>query len=288
MAEDGKVCKISKTTGFVEKIYTICYNITMERKQGTISTPAKINLSLEITGVKDGLHTLKMETVAVDLFDKVTYTETKSGGVEVTFSSSLSNFDEKRFRPVVMRAVDKFIEEKGEVNCTLHVEKNVPLGAGIGGSSTAVVGVLKALEILKNTKLDAGFLLSIGSDIPVVYKGGHNLVTGVGERVETLENINKHFVILVKGGVDSGEAYRLFDKIGFESFGKRVNHLEKAARQLNPHVKKAREILENLGAKDVVMSGSGSAVVAVFDTENEAKKVYEKVTGFCRFLTKSI
>ena len=55
----------------------------------------------------------------------------------------------------------------------------------------------------------------------------------------------------------------------------------------NPAVKEAREILENLGAKDVVMSGSGSAVVAIFDDEVSAKSVFDRIDGFNKFLTKT-
>ena len=112
-------------------------------------------------------------------------------------------------------------------------------------------------------------------------------MTGVGDVVEALEPIFKHFVILVKGGVDSGKAYKLYDEIGAECFGPRRNDLEKAAREINPAVKEARETLENLGAKDVVMSGSGSAVVAIFDDEASAKSVFDRIDGFNKFLTKT-
>ena len=259
----------------------------MEKNHGKLNIPAKVNLSLVITGVKGALHTLDMETVAVDLYDTVTYKKTESGGIVIDYTSSLSDFDKDRFRPVVESAVSKFVAEYGNTDCHILIEKNLPLGAGIGGSSTAVVGVLKALENLKNIRLDDRFLLTIGSDIPVVYRGGHNRVTGVGDVVEALEPIFKHFVILVKGGVDSGKAYRLYDEIGAECFGPRRNDLEKAAREINPAVKTAREILENLGAKDVVMSGSGSAVVAIFDDEASAKSVFDRIDGFNKFLTKT-
>ena len=259
----------------------------MEKNHGKFNIPAKVNLSLAITGVKGALHTLDMETVAVDLYDTVTYNKTEKGGIAIDYTSTLIDFDKERFRPVVESAVDKFVAEYGDTDCHILIEKKVPLGAGIGGSSTAVVGVLKALEDLKNIRLDDRFLLTIGSDIPVVYRGGHNRVTGVGDVVEALEPIFKHFVLLVNGGVDSKKAYRLYDEIGAERFGNRRNDLEKAARAINPAVKEARETLENLGAKDVVMSGSGSAVVAIFEDEASAKSVFDKVDGFNKFLTKT-
>jgi 4-diphosphocytidyl-2-C-methyl-D-erythritol kinase len=260
----------------------------MDSKMNTIKIPAKVNLSLEITGVEGGLHTLKMETMAVDLCDVVCFEKTETNRIEYAFGATFDGFDEMRFRPVIDKAINAFVLAYGSVGARIVIDKNIPLGAGLGGSSSAVVGVVKALEMLKNTQVDTRFLLSIGSDLPVVYRGGRNLVTGVGDIVEALPFEEKHFVILVDGAVDSKECYCLFDKIGAERYGKRQNHLEKSARIINKGVAKSREILESLGAKDVVMSGSGSAVVGVFDTEDEARKVFEKVSGVSKYLAKSI
>ena len=253
-----------------------------------IKIPAKVNLSLEITGVRDGLHILRMETMAVDLYDVVHFEGSDNGKTELLFGNVFDGFEENRFRPIIDKALERFVEEYGEVGAKLVIDKNIPLGAGLGGSSSAVVGVIKALEKLKNTAVDTRFLLSLGSDLPVVYNGGHNIVLGVGDIVEQLEYEKKYFVILVDGAVDSKEAYTLYDKIGSEKYGKRENHLEKSARQLNNSVVNARELLEKAGAEDVVMSGSGSAVVGIFDNENEAKSVYEAVEGMSKYLTKSV
>lgn len=260
----------------------------MKTNCGIIKTPAKVNLSLEITGAKGGLHTLKMETMAVDLYEVVAFESKGSGKIDVQFRNVFQGFDEDRFRPIIDKAIDRFVETYGAVGGTLIIDKNIPLGAGIGGSSAVVVGVIKALEKMKNTTVDTQFLLSLGSDLPVIYAGGRNMVYGVGEVVEKLQYEEKYFVILIDGAVDSKEAYALYDKIGFEKYGKRENHLEKSARKLNKGVVESREILENLGAKDVAMSGSGSAVVGIFDTFEEAKMVYEKIGGKSKYLTKSV
>lgn len=260
----------------------------MKNGVGQVKIPAKVNLSLEITGVKGGLHTLKMETMAVDLCDIVSFEGVDGGKIEFSFGKAFDGFDEGRFRPIIERAISKFVDTYGSIGARLVIDKNIPLGAGLGGSSSAVAGVVKALENLKNIRVDTRFLLSLGSDLPVVYKGGHNLVTGIGDVVESLDFEEKYFVILVSGGVDSKEAYALYDKIGEEKYGKRENHLEKSARILNKDVILEREALEKAGAEDVVMSGSGSAVVGIFDSESEARDVYEKIVGFCKFLTKAI
>ncbi len=261
----------------------------METSCGKISINAKVNLSLMITGMRDCLHTLEMETMAVDICDTATYVATESGGVSVDFPVAFRGFKKTRFMPVVNRAISKFVAQYGEVNAQIKIEKNVPLGAGLGGSSTAIAALLLALAKIKNIQLDTQFLLSVGSDLPVVVKGGHNLVTGIGEVIEELPFEQKCFVVVAKGEVDSGKAYSLYEEIGTCLFGgknsveyPRVNHLEYAARQINCHVISAREILHECGANDVVMTGSGSGMVGVFDNLNDAKTVYEKVAKRCR------
>ncbi|MBR2486128.1 MAG: hypothetical protein IKB54_07310, partial [Clostridia bacterium] len=94
----------------------------MEKNHGKLNIPAKVNLSLAITGVKGALHTLDMETVAVDLYDTVTYNKTESGGIVIDYTSTLLDFDKERFRPVVESAVSKFVAEYGDTDCHILIE----------------------------------------------------------------------------------------------------------------------------------------------------------------------
>lgn len=243
-----------------------------------IYVPAKVNLSLRIVGKRENLHTLDMQAVSVNLFDAVEYRKTASGGVTFDIACNLDGFEKDRFCPLIEKTIEKFVQAYGAVNVDLAIEKNVPLGAGMGGSTASAVAVAKALAKVKNIALDDGFLLSIGSDAPYMAKGGYARIGGVGEEIENLGEIDLHFVVLIAdGGVDSGDAYALFDSYGLGFFGKRRNDLERAARMLNSGVVKARRTLEKLGANDVIMTGSGSAVVGVFSSFDEAKTLFDKL-----------
>ncbi len=243
-----------------------------------ISIPAKINLSLEVTGRRGNLHTLDMQAVSVNIFDTVEYRKTENDGVVFEIICSLDGFDEKRFRPLIESAIEKFEARYGEVNAFLRLTKNIPLGAGMGGSTASTVAVLKTLAKIKNVPLDDEFLLQIGSDAPYMAKGGYARISGVGEIVENLGEIFLNFVVVKPdGGVDSGDAYALFDRYGSGIYGERRNDLERASRMLNSGVATGRRILQNLGANDVVLTGSGSAVVGVFSNFDEAKAVFDKL-----------
>lgn len=253
--------------------------------------PAKVNLSLSITGKRGELHTLDMEVVSVSLYDEVT-AERAAKGISFDFADCYDGFDRERFLPTLRRAVDCFINTFGDVGAKFTVTKNIPLGAGLGGSSTIIAAVVQLLAEIKNVRLDSRFLLSLGSDVPYFAQGGHCQITGVGERVDSLEPIRLHFVALIpSGGVDSAQAYALYDAFGAMPFGRRINDLEFAARKLNPDVVTAREILTSAGAQDVVMSGSGSAVVAVFENKSRAEEIFDAVKcpkGFGKKLLYSV
>lgn len=243
-----------------------------------IIVPGKINLSLAVTGRRENLHTLDMQAVSVNVFDRVECRKTESGGVKTEIVCALDGFDKDRFRPLIDKAIALFEKRYGEVNAELRLEKNVPLGKGMGGSTASAVAVVLALAKIKNVRLDDGFLLSVGSDAPYMAKGGYARISGVGEVVEDLGKCDLHFVVVYpRGGVDSKDAYALFDRYGVGRYGKRRNDLERAARMLNSGVATARRILLNAGATDVVLTGSGSAVVGIFEDEKSALAVRDNL-----------
>lgn len=256
---------------------------------GKIFIPAKINLSLVVTGRRGNLHTLDMQAVSVNIFDAVEYRKIDSG-VTLNITSTLDDFDEKRFSPIIEKAVEKFAIRYGEVSAELHLEKNVPLGAGMGGSTASAVAVVKALADIKNIALDDDFLLSIGSDAPYMARGGFARISGVGEVIENLGECGLHFVVVKPcGGVDSGDAYSLFDTYGLGIYGNRRNDLERVARMINSGVATSRRILQNLGVNDIIMTGSGSAVVGIFTNFDEAKGVFDKLPhGIKGYLLSSV
>lgn len=168
----------------------------------------------------------------------------------------------------------------------LNVKKNVPLGAGLGGSTASVVAALKAVcEYLKSVgeepDFDDGFLLSLGSDVPCMLLGGACRVRGVGELLTPIAcDIPSDIEVRIAGGgSDSGKCYAEFDRLmsergcdkcDCESLAESVeqailnprNDLTEAAIALNPEIGKLIEEMKK-EYKFVLMSGSGSAVISV-------------------------
>lgn len=246
--------------------------------------PAKLNLSLAVTGKRGNMHTLDMIVYPYEKYADVVEFFPVDGkvGFDVFVKGGFDGLDEERF---LSFARDKFdaIAKRLQVGGEIEIFKGVPLGAGLGGSSAAIACVYKAaIEYLRekgqNMPLDVEFLLSLGSDVPYMVHGGVCRVSGIGEVIEDLKSEGKIevFEIIANGGSDSGKCYKLLDELHgekfdvanvpttvFEAIDAARNDLFEPACIINPQIKAARDELKERGFDKIFMSGSGSTVFAI-------------------------
>lgn len=261
----------------------------------SVNTGAKVNLSLHITGKRGTMHTLEMEVCGVSLYDEVVYF---SEGVKpfegrIAFGDCIKGFFPEKFLPVVQRAVAALDEKCGALPGGFLINKHIPCGAGLGGSSAVVASLAKIYEKEKNIALDDGFLLSLGSDVPYMHRGGNAVVSGTGEVVRPEPFVPLNVVIAVpEGAVDTASAYELYDdgvRGSVANGSPRENDLYAAAIRLNAGVERLCEDFRRAGAEDFVMTGSGCAVCAFFAEKKEAEKVLKKIqSGYLTFLTVTV
>ncbi|QSX07514.1 4-(cytidine 5'-diphospho)-2-C-methyl-D-erythritol kinase [Alkalibacter rhizosphaerae] len=148
----------------------------------TIRTPAKINLTLDILGKReDGYHDLSMIMQTVDLCDVLTLEEGE-GGIQVGCTDPRIPCDPSN---LVYKAARVIMEKAGiRKGIRIHIEKNIPLEAGLAGGSANAAGVLKALNAMwelgmsRETLMDLGN--TIGADVPFCLLGGRPLQKGRG------------------------------------------------------------------------------------------------------------
>lgn len=251
----------------------------------TSKTPAKVNLSLCITGKCDNLHTLDMIVYPVDfLYDEVIFTPSSKEGIDkVKVLYGYKGLKKRKFAKAMMIVANKIASEL-KIGGNIYIKKDIPLGAGLGGSSACIVSMLKSMQaycekIGIEHNLSADFLLSLGSDVPCMYKGGVLRVQGKGEIITPLENypyldIN---IAIAKGGSSTKDCYTLYDELNAldmiehntppttvdEAIKKPINDLIEPARILNPNIEKTMIALYNHTKSPVFMSGSGSAVFTI-------------------------
>ncbi|MCH5163335.1 MAG: hypothetical protein J1G38_07635 [Clostridiales bacterium] len=173
----------------------------------------KANLSLNITGKRDGLHMLDSVMTSVDVFDTVTVTERTDGKIAVRFL----NAPVDEVKNTAYKAASAVMSAFDFGGVDVEIEKGIPIGAGLGGSSADGAAVLRALDIfyrLPERGIDMRALaLSVGSDVPFMLTGGSARVTGVGEKLFFFENKLPLFAVgLMSETVSTAAAYAEFDE----------------------------------------------------------------------------
>lgn len=199
-------------------------------KEIKVKCPAKINLTLEILNKReDGFHNIQSIMQTIDLFDILTIKIEESDEFEIklTGTSDEIPYNEKN---LVYKATKLFIDAlsprpSGEsllnsnYTISIHIEKNIPIAAGLAGGSTDAAGTLWGLnKLFKNilSKKELHELCAqLGSDLNFCLEGGCQLTTGRGEILEPL-NFKEFDVSLIKPkklGISAKEAYTKFSQL---------------------------------------------------------------------------
>ena len=257
---------------------------------------AKINLGLKVLGRRpDGYHEILSVAQCVDLAD-VLYFESASSDQLTCSLDSLSTGPDN----LVCRAVDAFRArlDRPTQSFRIHLEKNIPIGAGLGGGSADAAAVLRALNRFYDQPFSNADLRQIaatlGSDIPFLVEGGTVLMRGRGEMLEALSWEDAVFYVLAYPDVEISTAWAygqlgpiLTENSPYFNFivslsGGCVDHdrlfevLENdftpAVDRAYPIVAELRSQLDRVGARATFMSGSGSTVYGIFDDRKTASQ----------------
>lgn len=186
-----------------------------------IKCPAKINLTLEITGKReDGFHNIKSIMQLISLYDFLTIKTSDEKGIRLSGTNPEIPYNEKN---LVYKAADLFFQTTGiTAGVEIFIDKNIPIAAGLAGGSTDAAGTLYGLNKVFGNKLSHQELetlcAKLGSDLNVCLNGGCTLATSRGEITEPLKVI-KSPVTLIKPkqlGISAGEAYKKYAQKEFK------------------------------------------------------------------------
>jgi 4-diphosphocytidyl-2C-methyl-D-erythritol kinase len=258
---------------------------------------AKINLFLNVLNKRrDGYHNLEMINAKIDLCDDIVIKKCeKSTGVIIKSNDLfLSNQDN-----VILQCA-RFMQDKYHINYGIKIiiDKKIPYGAGLGGNSTDAATVIEGINELAELNLSLEKMKEIGNmfgaDIPYCLHSEVAYVTKTGEEVKPIENKLKGTKILVvhpKKHILTSSVFEVADKEDYLT--KDIEPVMKAIKendilQLQKHLYNSLEhivinmdeemkafksnLIEHVGAKGLVMTGSGSTFIKVLDEENDAIK----------------
>ena len=275
-----------------------------------INAPAKINLHLEILGLRaDGFHELAMVMQSIDLADHLEITSNSDGLINLTIDDPGLSAGEDN---LIIRAAELLRGSYGnkDLGANIHLQKNIPIGAGLAGGSTDGAATLLGLNSLWELALNKRQLLELaaklGSDIPFCLEGGTQLCFGRGEELEPVKGSGTGMaIILIKDptvAVSTPWAYSrskeingknyLKSDLDFEACRQRLreqswlcslspsdppplnNDLQKVVATEVQAVQSALKVLSDLpGSVGVAMSGSGPSCFALYPTYAQAQEV---------------
>lgn len=258
---------------------------------------AKINLTLDIKGIRDdGYHEVEMIMQTVSANDTVLISEGNSG-ITMTCNRSWLPTDE---RNLAVKAAIAFCEyTKIKPDFKIHIDKFIPVAAGLAGGSSNAAAVLVGLNRLTGMGLNTEELCrigaKIGADVPFCITGGTSKATGIGEKMSFLPPIPNCVIVLAKPrlSVSTNKAYKEFDgctdiihpdtegcveaikKGSISDMAKCMHNVFEDALKIT-QVEKLKEIMASNGAVVSQMTGSGPTVFGIFESRRDAERAYIK------------
>ena len=249
--------------------------------------PAKLNLMLHITGRRDdGYHLLETVFTFIGLYDTVHIRSRDDG--QIVLHTLIDGVDAEQ--DLSVRAARALQAASGSTQgADLWVEKNIPMGGGLGGGSSDAATVLLALNQLWQTQLTRQQLMDLGvrlgADVPVFIFGQNSFASGIGEVLTEVSVPNQWYVVL-KPNVHVATA-KIFghERLTRDSAPSIIrvfprvqplrNDMQAVVCEEYPEVAAALSRLSQFGA--AMMTGSGACVFLACETESAAREVYAQV-----------
>ena len=269
-----------------------------------ILAPAKINFHLHVLKRRsDGFHDIESLFQQISLSDELTVSIDGPDGTCEVVSPYMVLPQEN----TITHAVRLFWAETG-ITSGIRVDlvKSIPAGAGLGGGSSDSAAVLYALNLLFDTKLQYSRLIQlaaeIGSDVPFFLSAAAAVVEGRGEIIRPVSARTDVYGVLIwpRFSSPTAEAYRLVDAWHMQNKDANLiwpdvseleglyaqpvsewrfeNSFTAPLQDKYPVIKKIQEDLDCKGALFSGMSGSGSSVYGLFESEDEAKTICRELS----------
>lgn len=258
-----------------------------------VKTPAKINIGLNVIHKReDGFHNLETIFYPINIFDEIEFEESDSFSFE-TNNQLLTEENNN----LIVRAVHLWEDVLGrKMNLKIKLQKNIPVGAGLGGGSSDAAATITFLNRIFKSNLTHTQLLEIaiqlGSDVPFFIRPLPSFAESRGEVLHERNIIIKNPILIVNPGIHISTGWA-FEKIkplypakslstltdvDFENMASLkniiLNDFEKSVFEKYPEIRSIKRELLKTGAEFALMTGTGSTVFGVYKNLEDAKKAF--------------
>ncbi len=257
---------------------------------------AKINLGLHIVGKRpDGFHNIETFFHRINLFDEISVSN--ANDISISCTNAELPIDNNN---VCWKAVELLRSELGIHNgAQIEIQKNIPVGAGLGGGSSDAAAVLKCLPQVWNVNVEQPILeklaLQLGSDVPFFLLDSSAYAEGRGELLRKIQLTLPYWIVLVNPNINVSTPWAYttlsekrngifptrpklneqFSPYPLQAILKSENDFEEIVFDKFLKIKKIKMQLTELGAALSLMSGSGSSMFGLFDDMVSALKAIE-------------
>lgn len=288
-------------------------------EQITLKAYAKINLSLDVVRRRpDGYHDVRMIMQTVDLYDVITMEKAESGihttvemGKSFTAEGNAAGTgkvseelpaDESN---LIYKAAKLIMENRHMTEgVKIHLQKNIPIAAGMAGGSTDAAAVFRGMNRLFSLGMSIQEMkemaVKIGADVPYCIEGGTQLSEGIGEILTPVKGIPDFYLLIAKPEISVSTKY-VYENLHLEQLKthpdvdgmaeaiqngnldgilcRMENVLESVTVKQYPVIGEIREFMKKHGADNALMSGSGPTVFGIYkkkETAEEAAGLLQK------------
>jgi len=238
-----------------------------------IQANAKLNLDLKILGKRaDGYHLLKSTFQSINLADFLLFERAEQN----SFTGAIICPEAENIILKAKKILEKQI--KRNLPCRVHLQKSIPIAAGLGGGSADAAATLLALNLLYKLNLSKKELaeigIKIGADVPFFFYGGTCKVEGIGEKITPLKKQLPKFFVLFRPHkrVETKKMFAMHDKTG--------KSLLELNKEICPEIKGLEKYLKKFPVKEPRLSGTGPTVFCGVNSYDLAKKIVEGYSDF--------
>lgn len=261
---------------------------------------AKINLGLDVVGRLDnGYHEVKMVMQTVGICDVLSF-EKADAGITMTTDSGELPTDENNLIYKAAKLMFETYKIPGGIR--IHLQKSIPIAAGMAGGSTDAAATMKGINRLFDLGCSLRELMElgvkIGADVPYCVLGGTALAEGIGEILTPLPPAPECFLLVAKPDINVSTKY-VYEHLDAEGvtvhpdidgmvqaieegslqgiLNRMGNVLENVTVKAHPVIDELKERMRELGAVGSMMSGSGPTVFGIFLEEAKAQEACDRI-----------
>ena len=248
-----------------------------------LQCPAKLNLTLEVVSKQsNGMHEIESHFQLINLFDQLTIQKTENQFTSVKTNALVDIDNENNIAYMAIEALSRLMNQ--DIYCDIFIDKNIPMGGGLGGGSSNAAAVLIGANELFALNLSIAELIrigkKIGADVPFFIFGRNALAKGIGDKLEEVKCESEKFLVISPNiHISTKDMFLKWDSLNeqmlLSSPRKNENSFLEIFLQQQPKVKEIYKELSEICP--MRLSGTGSTFFCTYNNEMEIEKTLKKI-----------